>query len=115
MLRASLIWYSGTSQWARRSGHREFAEATGWTPIFVPISVERAVNFRSAVGSMIYLAQDREGLQYCTKQLARHLQEPRETDWVDLVRAAKYIAGTTDAVIDSIVDKSKAIDEIEVC
>ena len=38
------------------------------------------------------------------KELARHMQQPRETDWMDLTRVARYLWHTRDWVAVSRVD-----------
>ena len=57
------------------------------------LSLEEARAFRSAVGSAIYLAQDRVDVLFATKELARRLHAPRKKDQRALVRLAKYLYG----------------------
>jgi len=49
------------------------------------------LRYRSAVGSLIFLAGDREDLQFCVKQLAKRLHSPGRCDWEALCRVAKYL------------------------
>ena len=52
---------------------------------------------------MIFLAQDREDLLFTLKEWAKQLQQPRECDYQDLIRAAKFVLATVDTVIEQLV------------
>ena len=69
--------------------------------------------YRSAVGSMIFLAGDREDLMYSVKQLAKRLQQPRRCDWVLLKRAAKYLKYSKDWVIVQSIDREANDDVVK--
>lgn len=51
-----------------------------------PLSPNRAAEYRSLVGVAMYLAQERFDLQYATKTLANHLQQPTTSAWNALGR-----------------------------
>eukprot|EP00971_Amphidinium_carterae_P185165 3677241-Amphidinium_carterae.1 len=50
--------------------------------------------YRSAVGSLLYMASDREDIQWEVSKLARRLKEPRVCDLKLLKRVARYLQGT---------------------
>eukprot|EP00971_Amphidinium_carterae_P309332 6147173-Amphidinium_carterae.1 len=52
--------------------------------------------YRSAVGSLLYVAVDREDIQLEVSYLARKLKTPRRSDMHLLKRVARYLAGTRD-------------------
>ena len=41
-----------------------------------PLSAGKAAQYRSAVGSAIYLSADRRDIQFAVKELARHMSAP---------------------------------------
>ena len=47
-----------------------------------PLNPQQAETYKSCAGSAMHLAQDRRYIQFETKELARHIHEPRECDWV---------------------------------
>ena len=52
-----------------------------------PLSEAEAKAYRSAVGSAIYLSAERRDIQFATKELARHMANPRQCD----LKAAKVL------------------------
>eukprot|EP00971_Amphidinium_carterae_P313618 6233283-Amphidinium_carterae.1 len=55
--------------------------------------------YRSAVGSLLYMASDREDIQWEVSKLARRLKEPRGCDLKLLKRVARYLQGTREMVL----------------
>lgn len=57
--------------------------------------------FRSAVGSLLYLAQcTRPDLAYAVGVAGRHVETPTRADAAQLKRALKYVKGTKDMVLE---------------
>ena len=56
-----------------------------------PLDDEKAKQYRSAVGSAIYLSADRRDIQYATKELARRMSAPRECDMLAAKTLAAYL------------------------
>eukprot|EP00971_Amphidinium_carterae_P078725 1557536-Amphidinium_carterae.1 len=50
--------------------------------------------YRSSVGSLLYVAIDREDIQWEVSKLARRLREPRQCDLKLLKRVSRYLQGT---------------------
>eukprot|EP00971_Amphidinium_carterae_P290313 5764205-Amphidinium_carterae.1 len=48
-------------------------------------------NYRSGVMRIAYLSLDRPGLAHAVKCLSRHMQQPTQSDWVDLKRVGRYL------------------------
>ena len=46
------------------------------------VDERRAELYAKCVGSLIYLSIDRKDIRYETKELARHMRDPREVDFV---------------------------------
>ena len=55
-------------------------------------AADRAV-YRSATMRLSYVAQDRIDVQFASKELARHMQEPTEWDLQQLKRCIRYMMG----------------------
>ena len=60
------------------------------------LSPSRAAEYRSLVGIAMYLAQERFDLQYATKTLASHLQQPTQSAWNALGRLVGYLRFSED-------------------
>ena len=60
------------------------------------LSPSRAAEYRSLVGIAMYLAQERFDLQYATKTLASHLQQPTKSAWNALGRLVGYLRFSED-------------------
>ena len=73
----------------------------------VPIEESKASEYRSAVGSAIYLSLEDEMITFAVKELARHLHEPRECDWSDLIRLAKYLWHHKEDVSVQSIDRGR--------
>ena len=39
------------------------------------------------------MALDRADIQYCAKEIAKHMARPVELDWAKIKRVARYFAG----------------------
>ena len=61
--------------------------------------------YRAFVGKVNFLSRLRVDLLYATKELSRHLQQPRVRDWARLKKVARYLRGTEDMEVDFIMDK----------
>ncbi|CAE8609616.1 unnamed protein product, partial [Polarella glacialis] len=57
------------------------------------VTEQDASLYRSAVGSAIYLSGERRDIQYATKELARHMKEPRVCDFANLKLLGRYLIG----------------------
>ena len=60
------------------------------------LTPSRAAEYRSLVGIAMYLAQERFDLQYATKTLASHLQQPTQSAWNALGRLVGYLRFSED-------------------
>ena len=60
------------------------------------LTPSRAAEYRSLVGIVMYLAQERFDLQYATKTLASHLQQPTQSAWNALGRLVGYLRFSED-------------------
>jgi hypothetical protein len=60
------------------------------------VGEERHSRFRQVVGKIQFLAPRRPDVLFALKEVARHLQAPREHDWDRLERIVRYLAGTKD-------------------
>ena len=60
------------------------------------VGEERHRRFRQVVGKIQFLAPRRPDVLFALKEVARHLQAPREHDWDRLERIVRYLAGTKD-------------------
>ena len=58
------------------------------------VGEERHSRFRQVVGKIQFLAPRRPDVLFALKEVARHLQAPREHDWDRLERIVRYLAGT---------------------
>lgn len=56
-----------------------------------PVDEQRAVLYPKCVGSAIYLSIDRRDVRYEVKELARHMRDPREVDWENLLTLGRYL------------------------
>ena len=54
-----------------------------------------ATKFRAVVARLNYLAMDRPGIQYATKEAAKRMANPLESDWLVLKRVGRYLAGAS--------------------
>ena len=79
----------------------------------IPVDEAKASEYRSAVGSAIYLSLEDEMITFAVKELARHLHEPRECDWLDLIRLAKYLWYHSEDVSVQYLDRSKPLSIID--
>ena len=52
-----------------------------------------ATLYRAIAARINYLALDRVDIQYCAKEIAKHMSRPVELDWIKIKRAARYLAG----------------------
>ena len=52
-----------------------------------------ATKYRRLVARLNYIAQDRPDIQYATKELRRHMSDPRKGDVKAMKRIARYLAG----------------------
>ncbi len=52
--------------------------------------------YRTAVGKLLFMAQDRADIKYTTKECARDLAEPTERSMRKVKRIVKYLTGTLD-------------------
>jgi len=73
--------------------------------------IEQVSVFRSAVGSLIYFSMDVEVLTFCVKELARALQKPLLSDWLDLKRTARWLWDHADIVIENSMDCELPLDQ----
>ena len=64
-----------------------------------------AFAYRSGVGSAVFLAGDVEVLSYTTQELAKRLHEPREIDFQDLKRLARWLVGHEDIAVGNFVNE----------
>eukprot|EP00971_Amphidinium_carterae_P341601 6480484-Amphidinium_carterae.1 len=61
-----------------------------------PLEDEFIPVFRTCVGKLLYLSQNRQDVAYATKELARQLQQPTKGAMAHLKRLARYLKGTMD-------------------
>ena len=54
---------------------------------------EEATLYRGIAARLNYLALDRSDIQYCAKEIAKHMARPTALDWAKIKRAARYLAG----------------------
>ena len=73
---------------------------------------DEATRYRSACMRLSYLAQDRLDLAETAKHLAQRMSEPRESDFVPLKRAARYLVGKPNAALR--FRRQKHVDKITV-
>ena len=59
--------------------------------------------YRSAVGSMIFLSLEVETISSATKELARHLHQARNCDWHALARLGRFLLDKGEYVIESTI------------
>ena len=52
-----------------------------------------ATLFRAIAARLNYLALDRADIQYCAKEIAKHMARPAELDWAKITGVARYFAG----------------------
>ena len=55
------------------------------------VDSDRAVIYPKCVGSAIYLSIDRRDVRFEVKELARHMKDPRECDWENLILLGRYL------------------------
>ena len=58
-----------------------------------PLESKDVAAYRSNCMRLAYLAQDRADIQYCSKELARGMQQPTRWDLAQLKRAVRYLKG----------------------
>jgi hypothetical protein len=56
-------------------------------------------NYRSLVGSLMYLLFTRPDIAYAINQLTRHLNDPRPEHWRAAIRLLRYLKGTANLAI----------------
>ncbi|CAE7295435.1 unnamed protein product [Symbiodinium sp. CCMP2592] len=86
-------------------------------PAHCEITVGELEEFRSAVGSAIYLSADRRDIQFAVKELARRMQNPRICDWLAAETLARYLRATPRfgrVVVLDPASKSTALLNLEV-
>ena len=52
-----------------------------------------ATLYRAIAARLNYIALDRADIQYCAKDIAKHMARPVELDWAKIKRVARYFAG----------------------
>ena len=71
-----------------------------------PIDDEKAVIYPKCA---IYLSIDRRAMRYEVKELARHMKEPREVDWENLLTLGRYLLHKPNlARVETLNPESKA-------
>ena len=55
------------------------------------LGTEQASKYRRLAARANFIAIDRQDIQFAVKELARGMANPRESDWVALMRLAKYL------------------------
>ena len=81
------------------------------------LEADRAAGYRSATGSLIYYMQDREEIAFSVKELARSIHNPREGEWHDLTRLARFLFNSHDYMHANVMDeevKSMAVPVVKV-
>ena len=63
------------------------------TADLTPLSASRKAEYRSNTMRLAYVAQDRPDIQYASKELARHMNDPTQWDESQLKRAVRYLKG----------------------
>ena len=53
----------------------------------------KATKFRQFIARCNFLCQDRPDIQYACKEAARGMAHPKQSDWLKMVRIAKYLKG----------------------
>ena len=56
--------------------------------------------YRSAVGSLLHLAQDLEVIAYATKELSKEMHQPSLCAWHGLTRVCRYLSDKIDYVVE---------------
>ena len=69
-----------------------------------PLSAGKAAQYRSAVGSAIYLSAGRRDIQFAVKELARHMSAPRACDWECAQNMGRYLQTYPDLVRVTTLD-----------
>ena len=59
---------------------------------------DEARMYRGMVARANYLGEDRSDIQYAVKELSRNMSQPRENDWANLKRLARYLVNRTRVV-----------------
>ena len=62
----------------------------------VKLSEEDAKKFKTAVGTLMYLAPDRPDCQFAIRELTKNLKEPKVMDMQSLVRLTRYLIQTAE-------------------
>ena len=55
------------------------------------LTSKEGTKYRRLVARLNYIAQDRPGIQYATKELCRHMADPRQADMRAMKRLARYL------------------------
>ena len=70
---------------------------TPTTESLVELEGERRAMYRTVVGKLLYMCQERADVKYSVKETARKITCPTETDEMNLKRIVRYLKGTPSA------------------
>ena len=70
---------------------------TPTTESLVELEGERRAMYRTAVGKLLYMCQERADVMYSVKETARKITCPTESDEMNLKRIVRYLKGAPSA------------------
>jgi hypothetical protein len=76
-------------------------------------ATEKSV-FRTIIGKLIWMINDRPDIAYAAKELARTVQQPTVKDMMAAKRVLRYLQGTMNKVLHIAIDKKICADQIDV-
>ena len=85
--------------WFGRSKTRDDSkcEETPTTESLVELEGERRAMYRTVVGKLLYMCQERADVMYSVKETARKITCPTESDEMNLKRIVRYLKGAPSA------------------
>ena len=70
---------------------------TPTTESLVELESERRAMYRTVVGKLLYMCQERADVMYSVKEIARTITSPTESDEMNLKRIVRYLKGAPSA------------------
>ena len=70
---------------------------TPTTESLVELENERRLMYRTVVGKLLYMCQERADIMFCVKETARNNNCPTESDEINLKRFVRYLKGVPSA------------------
>ena len=75
---------------------------TPTTESLVELENDKRAVYRTAVGKLLYMCQERADIMYSVKETVRKITGPTESDKLDVKRIARYLKGVPSATCQQI-------------